>query len=66
MPAADREAGSPSDALLPAVGGDLGLKPHTYAEIYEGPSGSLNLPRREWCEEIMIGDCQMDVRFLSN
>lgn len=56
---------SPGDALLPAIGGDLDLKSHTYAEIYQGCSGSLNLPGRKWCEYIMIGDCQMDVRSLS-
>jgi hypothetical protein len=54
----------PSDALLPSLGGALGLKAHTYAEIYEGTAGPLNLPGRGWCEEIMIGDCQFDVRYV--
>lgn len=52
---------SPNDALLPATGGELGLKPHTYADIHQGGSGPLVLPGQKWCEAIMVGDCQMDV-----
>ncbi|CAG8909735.1 unnamed protein product [Penicillium egyptiacum] len=59
------QASSPTDALLPAVGGKLGLNPHTYAGFHQGSSGSLNIPGRKWCEEIMIGDCQMDASILS-
>ncbi|KAJ9488592.1 hypothetical protein VN97_g4689 [Penicillium thymicola] len=59
------QASSPNYPLLPAAGGDLGLKPHTYAEIYQGSRGSLDIPGRKWCEEIMIGDCQMDASILS-
>ncbi|KAL2786639.1 Alpha/Beta hydrolase protein [Aspergillus keveii] len=55
----------PSDALLPSLGGALGLKAHTYAEIYQGTAGPLNLPGRGWCEEIMIGDCQFDASILT-
>jgi hypothetical protein len=48
--------------LQPTMGGDLGIKSSTYAEIYEG-SSKLDLPGRQWCEEIMVGDSQMDVRY---
>jgi hypothetical protein len=51
----------PSDALLPSLGGALGIKAHTFAEIYQGTAGPLDLPGRDWCEQIMIGDCQFDV-----
>lgn len=52
----------PSNALLPSMGGVLNVKPHTYAEIYQGLAGPLDLPGRSWCQEIMVGDCQFDVR----
>jgi hypothetical protein len=50
----------PGVPLLPTCGGEVGVKDHTFAEIYRGPSKSLDLPGRNWCSEILIGDCQMD------
>jgi hypothetical protein len=46
--------------LLPTCGGEVGVKTHTFADIYREPSKSLDLPGRNWCSEILIGDCQMD------
>ncbi|KAL4865049.1 hypothetical protein BDV12DRAFT_200513 [Aspergillus spectabilis] len=54
----------PSGPLLPSIGGVVGSKSHTYADIYQGPSGPLDLPGRQWCDAIMIGDCQMDASIL--
>jgi hypothetical protein len=51
----------PGDALLPSLGGSLGLKAYSYADIYQGMAGALDLPGRSWCERFMIGDCQFDV-----
>ncbi|KAJ6040854.1 uncharacterized protein N7446_003830 [Penicillium canescens] len=56
---------SPKDPLQPTLGGDLGIKSRTYAEIYEG-SSELDLPGREWCEEIMVGDSQMDASIFAS
>ncbi|KAF3386206.1 Lipase 2 [Penicillium rolfsii] len=55
----------PSDALLPSLGGVAGVQHHTYAELYHGTAGQLDLPGREWCQQIMVGDCQMDASILS-
>ncbi|KAL2839402.1 Alpha/Beta hydrolase protein [Aspergillus pseudoustus] len=55
----------PSDALSPSVGGVVDVKPHTYAEIYQGIAGALDLPGRKWCQEIIVGDCQLDASILS-
>ncbi|OJJ05947.1 hypothetical protein ASPVEDRAFT_75159 [Aspergillus versicolor CBS 583.65] len=55
----------PGDALLPSMGGALNVKPHTYAEIYKGLAGPLDLPGRSWCQQIMIGDCQFDASIFS-
>lgn len=52
----------PSDALLPCLGGATDVQHHTYSEIYQGTAGALHLPGREWCQQIMVGDCHMDVR----
>lgn len=54
----------PGDTLLPSLGGVVGVKHHTYTEIYQGTAGSLDLPGRDWCHEIIVGDCQLDVRHL--
>jgi hypothetical protein len=51
----------PSDPLMPSIGSELSLVAHTYEEIYQGVQGPLKLPGRNWCKQIMVGDCQMDV-----
>ncbi|KAJ5631955.1 hypothetical protein N7490_008294 [Penicillium lividum] len=55
----------PGDTLHPAVDNTGWVKKHSYAEIYHGVSGPLCIPGREWCSEIIIGDCQMDSSILS-
>ncbi|KAF3395339.1 Lipase 3 [Talaromyces pinophilus] len=57
---------SPKDPLLPTFGGEVGVRFRTYADIYEGDLEKLNLPGKEWCEDIMVGGCQMDASILSN
>lgn len=52
---------SPSDPLWPSQGSELNLVVHTYEEIYHGVQGPLKLLGRQWCKQIMVGDCQMDV-----
>ncbi|BCS25309.1 uncharacterized protein APUU_50020S [Aspergillus puulaauensis] len=59
------QAISPNDTLLPATGGELGLKPHINAKIQQGGSGPLDLPGQKWCEGIMVRDCQMGASTLS-
>ncbi|KAJ5268627.1 hypothetical protein N7505_004385 [Penicillium chrysogenum] len=49
------QASSPKHPLLPAAGGDLGLKPHTYAEIHQGSYGSLDIPGRK-CEDTLTSN----------
>lgn len=51
----------PTMQQLPTLGGELGIKEPTFAEVHQGLSGTSVLPSRSWCKEIMIGDCQMDV-----
>lgn len=54
----------PTDLLLPTLGGAAEVtNNHTYAEIYQGTAGPLNLPGRDWCQQVMVGDCHMDVRY---
>lgn len=51
----------PNLPFIPSMGGDLNLPLDDYESIYEGESGSHNHPGKSWCDQIMIGDCQMDV-----
>lgn len=52
---------SPGTPLLPSLDGQMVIKEGRIAEIYQGCSCTVDLPGRNWCNEIMIGDCQMDV-----
>lgn len=44
--------------LLPIMDGDLVTVPATFSQW---SSQEKSLPGTEWCENIMIGDCEMDV-----
>ncbi|KAE8376990.1 Alpha/Beta hydrolase protein [Aspergillus bertholletiae] len=48
----------PSILAAPAVDGDLITSIATHAQTADRSSGLLK--RKDWCTELMIGDCQMD------
>jgi hypothetical protein len=51
----------PNLPFIPSTRGDLNLPLDDYESIYKGESGNNVHPGKSWCEQIMIGDCQMDV-----
>ncbi|CAI7657092.1 unnamed protein product [Penicillium glandicola] len=51
---------TPSMVFVPSSGGDLNLPLNNFEEIYLGESRGDTHPGKAWCEQIMIGDCQMD------
>jgi len=53
----------PGDTLHPVLDESSGgwVKKYSFKEIYEGNLGYHRMPGKEWCHEVMIGDCQMDV-----
>jgi len=56
----------PSIPSLPMLDGDLVTTAPTFASAEEwSGSGEAEFPGLEWCKEIFIGDCQMDVCILS-
>jgi len=56
----------PSLPLMPVTDGDLLPGPVNFEQMSskEDPSG-VPMPGRQWCEELLIGDCQFDVCFLN-
>ncbi|QGA13143.1 hypothetical protein EYB26_000790 [Talaromyces marneffei] len=55
----------PNLPFLPSMGGDLDLPVDDYESIYKGESRNGVHPAKSWCEQIMIGDCQMDGSIMS-
>jgi hypothetical protein len=63
MPGEQLVAQLPPGIVAPALDGDLILPGTTYAEI--GKPGSSFIPGKEWCQDLLIGDNEMDVRWNS-
>lgn len=51
----------PGLPFLPSMGGDLNLPVDSYESIYAGQTKNKAHPGKAWCEQIMVGDSQMDV-----
>lgn len=54
----------PSILTLPAVDGDLVASVASFAEAAD--SRSVVLKGKKWCEDLMVGDAQMDVSLWSS
>lgn len=57
----DLLAATASLPLLPVIDGDLITVPGTFSQW---SFKEKLLPGTEWCDSIMIGDCEMDVRMI--
>ncbi|BCS27728.1 uncharacterized protein APUU_60776S [Aspergillus puulaauensis] len=55
----------PGLPFLPSTGGDLNLPVDNYESIYAGQTGNKAHLGKAWCEQIMVGDCQMDGSILA-
>lgn len=52
--------------VLPVVDGDLIPAAPTFPQVWSKEQDPiLPMPGKVWCEELMIGDCQLDVCFFS-
>jgi hypothetical protein len=54
----------PSLPLLPVVDHEIIPGNLNFAQVSSKDDPSVSLPGRDWCEELLIGDCQFDVSFL--
>jgi hypothetical protein len=55
----------PGLPLLPVVDNDLIPGNLNFTQVSSKENPSISQPGRNWCEELLIGDCQFDVSFLN-
>lgn len=56
------EAGASGLPLLPVIGSDSVPCAPTFAQLgSKAEDPALVMPGRNWCKELLIGDCQFDV-----
>lgn len=53
----------PGLRLVPSTEEDLALPLDTFEFVYKEESQGKTHPGKSWCEQILLADCQMDVRF---